>query len=149
MLRLYDLVFLVMMGIYVPYFPNWLRSRGLTGLEWSLVSAVSPLSSMVSPPLFGMIADAFGLRGSLLRWAALGAALSFASIAAVVGSDGNVSFPVLLALICCFSLFRTPMHLIADVLALETTLPYGRIRLWGSTGFLLAAPLVGLSLIHI
>ena len=132
-----------MMGIYVPYFPNWLRARGLTGLEWSLVSAVLPFSSMLAPPLFGMIADAFGLRGSLLRWAAFGAALSFAAITVFVSLDGNLSFPLLLTLVCSFALFRTPMHLIADVLALETTVAYGRIRLWGSMGFLLAAPMVG------
>lgn len=143
MLRLYYLAFFVMMGIYVPYFPAWLRAQGFSGIEWSVVGAILPLASIVSPPLFGVLADALGLRGLLLRWAALGATVCFAALTLAVASVGRVEFPLLFALVCGFALCRTPMHLIADVLALAEGTSYGRIRLWGSIGFLVAAPLVG------
>jgi PPP family 3-phenylpropionic acid transporter len=51
-------------------------------------------------------------------------------------------FPLFLA-IMAFALFRSPMILLADVVALEQTSNYGRLRLWGSLGFLAMALIAG------
>jgi MFS transporter, PPP family, 3-phenylpropionic acid transporter len=128
-------------GIYLPFFPRWLEARHFDGIRMSAALALLPAMSIVAPPLFGWISDRTRLRGSLLRWVSAGASLSFAGLA-VASLDAPPLYPVLLAALAGYALFRSPMTLIADVLALETEQgrgSYGRRRLWGSLGFLIAA----------
>src|SRR5690606_16621197 len=42
-----------------------------------------------------------------------------------------------------FAFFRTPLQLSSEVLALEDPGAYGRVRMWGSIGFMLVALALG------
>jgi MFS transporter, PPP family, 3-phenylpropionic acid transporter len=142
-LRFYLVAYFVAIGAYLPYFPSWLSAQGIDGLRMGAISALLPLMTVLGPPGFGMLADALGLRAALLRWASLGCVLSFGAIY-VFSQVGHVlGFTGLLVCIFLFGFFRTPMGLLADVVALEQGGDYARIRLFGSLGFMLAAPLVG------
>lgn len=139
-------------GAYLPYFPRWLEARGVRGLVMGGILALLPVMSIVSPPITGALADALGIRGSLLRVASAAAAIAFATIGLVGPSlDGSVGpLVALVAASSVFALARSPIMLLADVLALES-LPddkarYGEVRLYGSLGFLFAALCVGRAL---
>jgi PPP family 3-phenylpropionic acid transporter len=146
LLRLYYFVFFSALGAYNPFFPSWLRARGIEGLRMSTITALNPLLGIVGPVAFGIVADRFALRGSLLRVAAVGALAPVAAIAVMALGGTAPSYVLLLALNAFFAFFRGPMVSLADVTALEEPGSYGRTRLFGSAGFTLAVVLVGAAL---
>ena len=141
-LRLYYIATFGALGAYLPYFPAWLTLQGFGGLQMSAITALLPGMSIVAPLLFGLLADSFGLRSSLLRLASAGACAAFIAIVAL-SAGGPPGFAALFASVLVFALFRSPMILLADVVALEQAPDYGRLRLWGSLGFLAMALLAG------
>lgn len=149
LLRAYYFLSFAAFGAYLPYFPRWLEARGVRGLAMGAILALLPVMSILSPPITGALADAFGVRGSLLRVASGAAAVGF-GVVALTGPvlDGSpLPFAVLFLASALFALARSPIMLLADVLALESLGDdrprYGEVRLWGSLGFLAAALGVG------
>jgi PPP family 3-phenylpropionic acid transporter len=130
-------------GAYNPFFPTWLRARGIEGLSMSALTALNPLLGIVSPVVFGVVADRFGLRGSLLRIAALGALVPFVAMTALGMLAGGPSYGVLFVLVALFAFFRGPLVTVADVTALEEAGSYPRTRRFGSLGFTVMAVVVG------
>ncbi len=130
-------------GFYLPYFPRWLEARGVCGLRLGVISAAAPAMAIVAPPAFGLVADTLGLRAGLLQIATAGAFLAFAGLAMTLAFGVKLGFGGLLIAALLIALFRSPMGVMADVVAIETALTagttYGRLRLWGSLGFLAAA----------
>ncbi len=145
-LRLYYFASFSVLGVYLPFFPPWLEARGVGGLPFGLITAAFPAMSVIGPPAFGFVADALGLRGHLLRVACAGAFVGFAGVAALA-SNGTTSVAALFLAVLVFAFFRSPMTMMADVVALEASgkggMPYGSTRLFGSIGFLIAAALGG------
>ena len=103
--------------------------------------------SVLGPPLFGFLADALGLRGHLLRLACGGAFLGFAAVATLGLVSKTPTLAALLAAVVVFGFFRSPMVMMADVVALEQStkrgIPYGETRLFGSLGFLVSSAIAG------
>lgn len=142
-LSLYYFAFFGAMGAYFPYLPPWLKERGLSGLEISIITALMPVMSVLAPPLLGLASDTFGLRGILIRVAGVGAVLSIGVLTLGTYAVGTLGFAVLFVCIFAFTFFRSPMSQLSDVLALEQAGDYARLRAWGSIGFMLVALAVG------
>jgi PPP family 3-phenylpropionic acid transporter len=107
---------------------------------------------LFTPPLVGWVADWLHARGRLLRWATTATAISFLGFFLLAGrsrsvlADGAlppvaVHYVVLATL--AFAFCRAPLVSLIDATAHECVRrqggSYGRLRLWGSLGFLLAA----------
>lgn len=142
-LRAYYLVSFAALGAYVPYFPAWLEAQGMRGLEMSSITSLMPFVGLLSPILFGMTADALGLRGSLLRVAIGGSLVPFVVLSGFTWLGLAVGYRAVFAAIAVFAFFRPPMVIIADVSALEAGAGYGASRLFGSVGFLVMAVATG------
>lgn len=135
------------LGIYLPYWPRWLEARGVAGLWLGVVAAVVPAVAIVAPVLVGALADALRLRAAILRVACAASCLAFGAIALAGAGPlrsgaGPLGVLFLVATTASFALARSPMVLVADVITLEQTHgagEYGRIRRYGSLGFLVAA----------
>ncbi|MEY4547512.1 MAG: hypothetical protein RL685_3707 [Pseudomonadota bacterium] len=126
-------------GFHAPYFPLWLEAHGFRGVSMSLIAALSPALSAVAPPLIGVLSDARGGRGSLLS-AVSGLACLAMSALTLAEADGlSRTFAVVFACVFVYAACRSPLILLADRIALESSGDYGRRRLWGSIGFLLGA----------
>jgi PPP family 3-phenylpropionic acid transporter len=142
-LRLYYLTALGVGGVYLPYFPRWLEARGMVGLRLGLVAAAGPAVGVVAPTLFGALVDALKLREGLLQLACAGALLTFGALAVAAAAGLPLGIGVLFVATLVFAFFRSPMGFVADLVALELApaagTTYGRLRLWGSFGFLVAA----------
>jgi PPP family 3-phenylpropionic acid transporter len=142
-LRLYFFASFAALGVYSPFFPRWLTARGIDGVAMGAIVATIPAMGIIGPPLSGMCADALGLRGSLLRAACLGSTTAFAALALLGLYRQKLGFAEIFAAVLVFAVFRAPMLAMADVVAVEREhdggASYGRTRLWGSVGFLLAA----------
>lgn len=131
------------MGVFLPFLPAWLEARGIDGWGIGFISALRPLAGILVPVAFGLLADSFRLRGSLLRIAVLATVLSIVAIVLAVwrGNPGVGSLAVLFGVL---ALVRAPVSTLADVAALEEgTTSFGSLRLWGSLGFLLSALAAG------
>ncbi len=131
------------LGVYAPYFPLWLEAHGFTGVAMSAIAAVSPAMSFVGPPLAGAWSDARGARGNLLTLVCAVASLSMLALSAAEAAGLSHSFAIVLGAVLCYAACRSPVIMLADRIALEHGGNYGRRRVWGSVGFLLAATLCG------
>jgi PPP family 3-phenylpropionic acid transporter len=129
------------LGIFMPFFTVLLVERGLSPSEATRVLSLSPLMSLLVPPLFGLWADARQARGRLLRGASLLAWVAF------LGFFRAAARPALYATTALFALCRAPLTSLVDATALEHVRraggSYGRLRLWGSLGFLVAVAAAG------
>ena len=123
-------------GLYLPYWPVWLASRGLGPVEIGLLFAVGRFASVVSGPMIAQIADRRGDRRGPLLVLAGGTILVFS----LYGLCQQLWQFVLVA-IGGGAAWGTIMPL-ADSLAIVNTqrrrIQYGRVRLWGSISFILA-----------
>jgi MFS transporter, PPP family, 3-phenylpropionic acid transporter len=115
-----------------------------------VIAALMPAMGVVGPLLFGMGADALGLRGALLRVACGGACVGMGAIALAGALGVSLGFGALFAAVLVFALFRSPLVMMADVVALEQAraggTSYAGVRLFGSLGFLVSAFFAGRSL---
>jgi MFS transporter, PPP family, 3-phenylpropionic acid transporter len=134
-------------GMYLPYLPQWLQGRGIRGVELGMIAAAAPAMNVLAPTAFGVAADALALRGGLLQVTAGGALLAFGSLSLAVAWHVPLGFGALFLAALLIALFRSPMTVILDVVALERApavgTTYGRLRLWGSLGFLGSALAAG------
>jgi PPP family 3-phenylpropionic acid transporter len=127
------------LGLNAPYFPLWLESHGFRGAPMGAIAALSPGMSFFGPPLVGLLSDARGARGNLLSAAcALScSALIGLSLCELLGTSS--SFGVVFAAVLVYAACRSPMILLVDRITIEHGGDYGRRRVWGSVGFMLAA----------
>lgn len=131
------------LGLNSPYFPLWLEAHGFRGAAMGVIAALSPAMSFFGPPLVGLLSDARGARGNLLSAAC---ALSFSAMVGLcLGEQLGTSrlFGWVFAAVLVYSACRSPMILLADRISLEHGGDYGRRRVWGSVGFMLAAVAFG------
>ncbi len=133
---LFYFVFYGALGVWWPYVTLFLQSRGMAAGEITLLLGFLPAFGLVMPPLSGMLADAWHLRGWLLRATTLLTALTFIGFFFV----GHSHLGLWLAM-GLFALFRSPLNAFADASAFEVVkkegVSYGRLRVWGSLGFMI------------
>ncbi len=128
-------------GFFNPYLPLWLQHLGFPIVVISLLAAVQSATRIFAPYAWGTLSDRSGERVRLLRWSA------FVALVASAGLwwDGGPLWvgAVLLVLFAhtgsMMSLTEAAMaHLVAGDWG-----RYGRIRLWGSLGFMVTVLAAG------
>lgn len=128
-------------GIAVPYLPLAMRRIGMSGDAIGATMAASLVLSLVTPPLWGYVADRFGLRRAAMTAAAFIGAAGIGAAAVLPGIEGFV------AGFLVFVLARTPIGPLLDALTVSHPqigpAEYGRVRRWGSIGFILAVASLG------
>jgi PPP family 3-phenylpropionic acid transporter len=127
-------------GAIMPFLPLLFDARGLTPTQISHVMLLGPISSMLVPPLWGLLADALRARVVLLRVASLGGAASLMLLC----FDWKVAGSFLAMSIIYF--FRAAIAPLADTAAAAMLGGGGRfslIRAWGSLGFALFSGIGG------
>lgn len=130
-------------GIFAPYFPLYLQSRGLSALDIGIVLAMMQGMRVVGPNLWGWLADRGG-RVAILRWSAVAACVSFAPILLPGG------FALVFAVMFAVSFFITAQIPVAEAITAghlrrdgQLATRYGRLRVWGSIGFIVSVLAAG------
>ena len=124
-------------GVFFPFFSMYLyENAGLTGTQLGAVLAVLPAVGIAAQPLWGHVADRTGLRARVLVLLSLGAAACYAALGAAQG------FVAILLATALLAAFATPLlpTCVSVTLALSADAgphAFGRIRVWGTVGFLL------------
>ena len=141
LLCLYYFAFFAAAGIYAPYLGLYTRGLGFTSLQIGILAALTPLSKILFPPVWGGIADRSGSRKGLIL---LATALSVAAFCVLFKVEAFL--PVAAALLA-YAFFHAPILALSETLVLEEAarggFAYGRVRAWGSAGYLLSAALLG------
>ena len=129
------------LGALVPYWGLYLKSSGFSAHDIGIFMAIIMGTKIVSPNIWGWIADHLGHRMLIVRVGCLLAAISFAG---VFLSD---NFWWLLMVMMAFSFFwnaalpqfeATTFNYLGNY-----THRYSSIRLWGSIGFIIAVAAIG------
>ena len=136
-ISLFYTAYFAMVGVYQPFFPLWLESRGLGATEIAWAMAASMWLRVAVNPAVMRFAD---WRGERRRYALRFAIASVAVAACFPLAQG---FWPVLAVVLLFALAHGPTLPLSDNIALLTArarrLDYGRLRVWGSVAFILAS----------
>lgn len=128
-------------GFFNPYLPLWLKHLGLPIVVISLLTSVQPATRIFAPYVWGMVSDRTGERVRLLRYSAFVALVGSAGLWWNGGPwwTGLVLLLVFTHTSSMMSLTEAAMaHLVAGDWG-----RYGRIRLWGSAGFMVTVFVAG------
>lgn len=125
------------MAALLPLLGGRLEAAGLDGLTIGLLMAMLPAGRLVAAPLWAFVADRYRLGGAILRLASVASAVAGMALA----RTDDVA--TVAATLFVFSAIRAPIGAILDSFVLREladagrpSSDYGRVRLWGSGGFL-------------
>jgi PPP family 3-phenylpropionic acid transporter len=129
-------------GFFNPYLPLWLKELGLPLFTISLLTSIQSMTRLFAPYGWGWLSDTTGERIKLLRYSsvvALVCALGLLWDWAVHASTFWLVAVLLLMFTHTSSMIPMTEAAMAHMVSSGGTLDtkrYGRIRLWGSIGFL-------------
>ncbi|MBI3185830.1 MAG: MFS transporter [Myxococcales bacterium] len=130
-------------GVTLPFLPAYFKFLGLSVTQIGALLAVGPAFALVSPPLWGHLADRTGRPERVLSAIGLGACLGFAPLLLA-----ERFAPIMLSL-AAYAFFGASVTTVLDSLALlhlsRTGGSYARLRAVGSLGFVVSSTAFGLS----
>jgi PPP family 3-phenylpropionic acid transporter len=122
------------LGCFMPYWSLYLQSLGYTHAQIGQLMAIIPATKIVSPNLWGWLADHTDRNVPLIR---LSSCLTAVSFALVFWEGGGFAWLALAMMLMGF-FWNAPMPLF-EALTMSwlrhDTHRYSRIRIWGSCGF--------------
>ena len=139
----YAAAFLIV-GIKAPFWPVWLAGRGLGAREIALLFAAAIWVNVATTPAIGALADRLGRRRAAMIVLCVVAILGYACLWSAH------DFWTLFALTLVTATAQTALMPLGDSITLaevrERGIDYGRVRVWGSVSFILAAMASGAAL---
>ncbi|HVE52577.1 MAG TPA: MFS transporter [Ramlibacter sp.] len=121
-------------GFFNPYLPLWLKEQGLPITVISLLASVQSFTRVFAPYAWGALSDHTGERVKLLRISA-GVALVASVGLWMPGGAWWIALVLLLLFTHTSSMMSLTEAAMAQLVAGDWG-RYGRIRLWGSAGFM-------------
>ena len=129
------------LGALVPYWGLYLQSIGFTPVDIGVLMALLMLSRIVAPVIWAWIADHHAQRMRVVRIAALITVIAFSGVFFGTG------FWWLAAVMMVFSFFWNASLPLLEVITMNHSGGhagvYGRVRLWGSLGFIASVLALG------
>ncbi len=124
-----------------PFFNVYLRQIGLTGIEIGVLAGIKPAVMLVSQPLWGVGADLWGRRRTLLI-------AMFLSAVLLLGYASSTAFLFFFAWAILYTFLSNPVGTLLDSLVLDylegrREVSFGQMRMWGGAGWAVAAFVVG------
>ena len=137
---LYFLVFCCTAS-WLPIFADYLKTRGLNGVEIGIILSITPCMMFLVQPIYGLLADRLGYK-KCLQFSSLLAAVGF-SLFLLKGS-----FAYLFLVTIFMSLFYNSLQPLLDSLSLNLAqknpgFSYGSLRIAGAAGWAFTGIFVG------
>ena len=131
-------------GTFITYVSLFFAARGMSAPEIGILMSLVQVMRIFGPNLWGWVADHTQQRVVVLRLTALCACLAF------TGIFFGHTFAWFFAVMVILNLFTSALTPISEALMLSEMKGdlsgYGRIRLWGSIGFIVAVMLASYGL---
>ncbi|RPJ68832.1 MFS transporter [Alteromonas sediminis] len=144
MLSLTYLLYFGQLGILTPYLGIFLDGRGFSSADIGTLFALITLTRIIGPSLWAGVADK---HGNPLQVMQLGSLLTVVLFAGVFFVQGFWWLTLVFALMMMFWTAVLPQLEVITLQHLKpTSVSYGKIRLWGSVGFIVFAVIVGQSI---
>jgi PPP family 3-phenylpropionic acid transporter len=128
-------------GVFSPYASLYFSERGMSAAQIGVLMSLMQVMRIFGPNLWGWVADRHQQRVAVLRITAIAAVAVFCGM--FVGQTFAQFFVVMVAL----NLFTSAQGPLSEALMLSEMrgdlTHYGRLRLWGSVGFILTVTLAG------
>lgn len=122
-------------GFFNPYLPLWLKAQGLPIVVISLLASVQSFTRVFAPYAWGALSDRTGERVKLLRISATIALIASAGLW-FEGGAWWIALVLLLLFTHTSSMMSLTEAAMAHLVAGDWG-RYGRVRLWGSVGFMI------------
>jgi PPP family 3-phenylpropionic acid transporter len=123
-------------GMFSPYWSLYLKSIHFDAVQIAVLMSVQPVMRMLAPALWGWLADHTGKRLLVVQGAALCAAVTY------MGVFFTTEFYPLLFVIALMGFFWSASMPLVEATTLtylgKNSAHYGRIRSWGSVGFIVS-----------
>lgn len=123
-------------GVFAPYASLYFAEKGMTAAQIGILMSLMQVMRIFGPNLWGWVADHSRQRVSVLRYTALAAVLSFC------GLFFGQTFAYYFAVMVVLNLFVSAQAPLSDAMVLSSLkgdlTHYGKLRLWGSVGFIVA-----------
>lgn len=123
-------------GMFAPYWSLYLQSIHFDAIEIAILMSVQPVMRMIAPNLWGWLADHTGKRREVVVAAASLSALFY------LGVFFTTSFWGLFLVLALMSFFWSASIPLVEATTFswlgKNTAHYGRIRSWGSIGFIVS-----------
>ena len=130
-----------LLGIFMPYVGLFLDDRGFTSSQIGTLLAITALFRIIGPNLWANKADSTGRVAEVLRLGCLLAFLVFTAVFVVY------DYWLLTLTFCLMMMFWTAVLPQLEVITIKATQAaqggYGKLRLWGSIGFIVCSLLAG------
>jgi MFS transporter, PPP family, 3-phenylpropionic acid transporter len=130
-------------GIFSPYLSLYFASAGMTVAQIGILMSLPQVLRIIGPPFWGWLADHSFARLSILRFSAVATLGLVCLFPLVIGYGYWAMMPYLVALFF-MTAAQTPINeAMAVQLADGDQGRYGKMRLWGSIGFILTVTTMG------
>lgn len=132
-------------GAFNPYAPLWFKELGLSTFAIGVVASLQSCTRIVAPYAWSWAGDHSGRRVELIRLATLG---SLCSALGLLGVEAGVAVASVTVLLFIANSGVVPLyeavlaHLLSTGSGMDTG-RYGRVRVWGSVGFLVSVVACG------
>ncbi len=139
------LFYFAAIGLFNPYAPLWFKSLGFSTLVIGGIASLQSWSRVVAPYAWSWVGDHHGRRTELIRLSAAGALLAALGL---LGVRGALPVAVVTTFMFLANSGVVPLYeaLLAKLLNTSKGIDprlYGRVRVWGSIGFILAVTAFG------
>src|SRR5665811_384530 len=123
-------------GMFAPYWSLYLKSIHFDAIEIAILLSVQPVMRMIAPNIWGWLADHTGKRLLVVKIAATMSAVCYLGVFATTSFWGML---LVLALMGFFWSASMPLVEATTLTYLgKHSARYGRIRSWGSIGFIVS-----------
>ena len=128
-------------GAFAPYWSLYLKHLSFSALQIGMLMSLLHVTRVFAPAAWGWLADHTGRRLLIVQVAAL------AGLASYCGVFFGESFGWMFVIMALMSFFWSASLPLIEATTLsylgESTARYGRIRVWGSVGFIFAVTATG------
>jgi PPP family 3-phenylpropionic acid transporter len=132
------------LGLFAPYISLWLNGRGFSPTEIGILISPMQWARVVGPPAWGWMADHAKGRHGVRRLIQVSAALALVT---AVLLTFDLGFWSIFTVLCLMSFFLSGQVPITESMAMQASKgnlrSYGRVRVWGSIGFIAAVMIAG------
>lgn len=129
------------LGAFAPYFSLYLSSLGIAAAGIGVIMALPQLVRIVAPHVWGWLADRGGHR---MRVARIGTVIGTAVYCGLFFAQGPEALIAVVLLMSFFFSAALPQVEVTTLSHLgDQSAQYGRVRVWGSLGFIAAVMVVG------
>ena len=150
----YYFAYFAYVGAYSPYITLYFKELGMTAAQIGLLYSIPQVMRIFGPSAWGHLADASGRPHTILRIAAVSSLIAFLGMYLDGGAAGaghvTATFGWLFAVLVAVHFFTSAQMPLVEAITLdhvrERPGDYGRIRVWGSVGFIVAVLGLGYAL---